>query len=432
MENELNTDLNWGTAKKTGFRFCFIFFLLFIALENNGAYPLWGLVMYYPGELINLLMSWIGKHVLNISYAINLTPNGSGDTTLDYIIVFTIFVSAVFGTLIWSVLDRKRPHYQTLYYYLTAAIRFYVGLMLISYGLIKIVKLQFPSPELYRLTQNYGDSSPMGLAWTFLGFSDGYNLFMGIAEVASILLLFRRTMTAGAIITLMTTMNVMAMNYFYDVPVKLLSSALVLMTLFLLMHDAGNLIKFFFSGKPISLPVIQEPELKKRWLRISKMGIKFSVIGFAVLLGTYQAWSSKTDMAGDTQKSRFYGLYLVNTFVINNDTLPPLTTDTVRWNQLVIEDEEFMRLRFMSDSVAGFYSEIDTVSREIALTLRNDSTVKCLFSYQQPNNNCLNLKGTIKGDSVSLLMTKKAIKDIKSFRLMRRGFNWINESPYNR
>jgi hypothetical protein len=72
----------------------------------------------------------------------------------------------------------------------------------------------------------------MGLAWAFLGFSKGYILFMGLAEICAGLLLFRRTMTFGAIITLMTAMNVMAVNYFYDVPVKILSTHLVLMTLF--------------------------------------------------------------------------------------------------------------------------------------------------------------------------------------------------------
>ena len=67
----------------------------------------------------------------------------------------------------------------------------------------------------------------MGLAWTFLGFSKGYNLFMGVAELMAGLLLFRRTVAIGAIITLMTTANVMAVNYFYDVPVKIVSTALV-------------------------------------------------------------------------------------------------------------------------------------------------------------------------------------------------------------
>jgi hypothetical protein len=33
-----------------------------------------------------------------------------------------------------------------------------------------------------RLLKPYGESSPMGLLWTFMGYSTGYNLFTGGAE----------------------------------------------------------------------------------------------------------------------------------------------------------------------------------------------------------------------------------------------------------
>jgi hypothetical protein len=79
-----------------------------------------------------------------------------------------------------------------------------------------------------------GIHRPWGLLGHSLGFSRGYNIFMGIAEIAAGLLLFRRTATAGAVITLMTTANVMAVNYFFDVPVKIVSTLLVVMTLMIL------------------------------------------------------------------------------------------------------------------------------------------------------------------------------------------------------
>ena len=221
----------WSLFELIGFRFSFIYLLLYIIIQNNGAYPFWGGLMSYPTKLLQKFIPWVGDNILNLSYEITTFTNGSGDTTYDYVIVFVIFVTAVFGSILWSILDRRRVNYTKLYYWLTVAVRFYVGLMLINYGLVKVIKLQFPSPSFYRLLEPYGDSSPMGLAWTFLGFSKGYNLFMGIAEVAAVLLLFRRTLTFGLIITLMTTANVMTVNYFYDVPVKLLSTHLVMCTL---------------------------------------------------------------------------------------------------------------------------------------------------------------------------------------------------------
>lgn len=429
MENIANPDLNWSIRKKIAFRFVFIFFLLFIIIKNNGAYPFWYAIMKYPQELLHKIIPWIGKHILQLSYDITVFTNGSGDTTYDYVIVFTIAVLAIIGAGLWSVLDRRRTDYNKLYYWLTVAIRFYVGLMLIHYGLIKVIKLQFSSPGPYRLLQNYGDSSPMGLAWTFLGFSKGYNLFMGIAEVAAVLLLFRRTMTAGAIITLMTTANVMAVNYFYDVPVKILSTALFVMALFLLLNDGGRLLKFFFTGRPIALPVIKAPAIHQRWLRIAKLSVKSLIMGYVLIYGTINALRSQKQYGENAPKPKFYGIYDIDLFIKNNDTIPPLLTDTIRWKQVIVQWQGFVHVRYMKDSVARFSIKLDTVAQKIDFTPRNDTIVKYSFRYELPESNKFHLTGTMEEDAVSVFMTKK---DLKDFRLINRGFNWINEYPFNR
>src|SRR5690606_13107281 len=140
----------------------------------------------------------------------------------------------------------------------------------------------------------------------FLGFSKGYNLFMGLAEVAAGLLLFRRTMTFGAIITLMAAANVMAVNYFYDVPVKILSTALVAMTLFLLMRDAERLLRFFFTGQAVSLPVIPAPVFQKKWMRIGKIVLKSLVLAYAFGYGTFQVLQYQKQMGTSAPKPKLY------------------------------------------------------------------------------------------------------------------------------
>lgn len=422
---DFSKHLGWTIYEKIAFRFVFIFFLLFIIVNNNGAYPFWG----QPTEFLHTIIPWIGKHVLHLSYEITVFTNGSGDTTYDYVIVFTCAVIALLGTIIWSVFDRKNTNYDMLYYWLTVIVRFYVGLMLINYGLIKIVKLQFPSPGIYRLIQDYGDSSPMGLAWTFLGFSEGYNLFMGIAEIAAVLLLFRRTMTLGAITTLMTTSNVMAINYFYDVPVKIISTALVVMTLFLLLNDAKRLFKFFLTGEAISLPVIKAPEIKKKWLRITKLAFKTLLVGHALLYGVIEVLDTRGEYGDRAPKPKLYGLYNVDLYIKNNDTVPPLMTDSVRWKQFVIEWEGYARVNHMTNRATTFTTKLDTVLRKIDLTTRKDTTIKCSFIYDYSNPDQFNLKGVIQSDSVSIFMTKKNLND---YLLMNRGFHWINEYPFNR
>lgn len=250
MEQNIENTPKWSTLQKISFRFCFLFFMLFI-LIHNGVFPFLNFISVSLHKLLQQLAPWLGRQVFGLPYDITATASGSGDTSYNYAIVACIIIASISGTIIWSILDRHRKHYQTLYYWLTTVMRFYVALVLIDYGLAKVVKIQFLSPDYRRLMQPYGESSPMGLAWTFLGFSKGYNMFMGIAEIASILLLFRRTMTFGAIITLMTTANVMAINYFYDVPVKILSTMLFVMTLFLLLKDIPRLFLLVKNHSPM-------------------------------------------------------------------------------------------------------------------------------------------------------------------------------------
>ena len=265
MSTNISSNAQWSILERIGFRFSFIYFTLFILLKNNGTYPFWQWIMEKPTVWLQQFIPWVGKHILGLSKDITVFTNGSGDTTYDYVIVLCIFSLAVLGALIWSFIDRKRTNYTKLFYWLTVAMRCYVALMLINYGLVKVIKLQFPSPGFYRLIEPYGESSPMGLAWTFLGFSKGYNLFMGIAELTALLLLFRRTLTFGLIITLMTTANVMAVNYFYDVPVKIISTHLVLMTVFLLLRDFKVLCQFFFTKIPTSLSLQRLPITDVKW-----------------------------------------------------------------------------------------------------------------------------------------------------------------------
>jgi hypothetical protein len=415
---------NWSPLKKITFRLVFIYFSLFIIVENNGAYPFMQFFMKKPTEWLHQFIPWVGEHFLNISYAIRVGPNGSGDTTYDYVLIFVCFIIGVLGTVIWSFLDRKRINYSKLYYWFTVVIRFYVGLMLINYGLVKIVKLQFPYPDFIRLLQAYGDSSPMGIAWTFLGFSKGYNIFMGVAEVLAGLLLFRRTLTIGAIITLMATMNVMAVNYFYDVPVKILSTHLVLMTLILLSKNIQQLLLFFFTDKSVQLSIIKRPDFSKRRMNKGLNIIKFLLLGFVFISGINGIIRSNKTYGEASPKPPMYGLYKVLDVSVNNDSLHKLSEVNPRWEYIAIERVGGIQVINKEKESTYYKSEFDTVKKNVKLMTYRDSTVMFSLDYMK--------KGTrfiFKTDRITL-ETERLTKE--DFLLTNRGFNWINERPYNR
>ena len=94
MSNISISTLKWSILERLGFRFSFIYFILYIIIQNNGAYPLWGKLMKFPTDLLHKFIPWVGKNILNLSYEITTFTGGSGDTTYDYVIVFVIFVIA--------------------------------------------------------------------------------------------------------------------------------------------------------------------------------------------------------------------------------------------------------------------------------------------------------------------------------------------------
>nr|WP_299384194.1 hypothetical protein [Allomuricauda sp.] len=458
MEKRTIMASSWKGHQKIAFRFAFIFFILFIVFLDWSVNPLLS-KLYYYGPLSTILdgiIPWIGKELFDIPYLIVSPYDGQHhDRTYVYLLYFTMAVVAAIGAAVWSLLDRKRPNYQVLYYWLTVLVRYYLAFTMFLFALEKFFKMQFPDLGYYTLTERVGDMSPMHLAWAFFGYSYTYNIFMGIAESAALLLLFRRTTTLGALLTLITLSNVIAVNFSYDVHAKMYPTALGIMALFLLLRDGHRIIQFFLTGKAVSLPVIKAPVFQKKWMTISKIGLKTLVIGYFLifLVNDYIDYRSRSEARQDA-KSSYAGLYDVTWFVVNKDTLAQ--DDPSRWNQLILGDRVLEAVRFQADSTA-YISVLADKNQIIVYGDRNDLAVKTQeiynekglsdetwmnmdatlvarqiassFQFKLTDSNTLMLNGMIKNDSVLITAKRKHI-NIEEFRLMRRRFHWINEVDY--
>lgn len=416
----------WTFLEKLAFKFSFTLLGLFMFFFNNGTFILLSLIYRFQTGILHQFIPWVGKNVLHLPYDIVTFSNGSGDTTYDYVLLLCVASLSIVITLIWVLVDRKTAKYNRLYYWLTVGVRFYVGLMLINYGLVKVIQLQFPAPSLSRMLTTYGESSPMGLAWTFLGFSKGYNLFMGIAELMAGLLLFRRTVTVGAIITLMTTANVMAVNYFYDVPVKIVSTALVVMCLFLLVPNMGRLFKLFFKGEAVVLKNLVTPVFSKKWQRITKYTFKYFLIAFMCLGGVFNVLFMNKTRGRDLPKSPLYGAYEVDTFIKNTDTLSGVAQNWEKWKILMLEGEHTGVIKMANGEVKKMVINTDTLKKQIAINYPDEPKNVQYLNYSFVNKNQIILKGKFYKDSIKVELTKKKLQ------LIERELNWINEHPYNK
>lgn len=293
----------------------------------------------------------------------------------------------------------------------------------------------------------------MSLAWAFFGYSYGYNVFIGIAESAALLLLFRRTMIVGALLTIGALLNVMMVNFNYDVHAKMYPTALFVMTIFLLLPFINRLLKFFFTHQATSLPPIQAPVFKKQWMQISNSVIKFLFIGCSLffLVKNYFGYKQRNDEREISRaQSGISGVFDVNSFVVDKDTLS--SGNPSRWNQIIIGGK-MDRIRLQGDSIA--YMFISLGSKELLLYTSqknlsineqlifseygyDESTyakvdsiliarqVLSPFQFEVSDSTVLKLRGKIENDSVFITAKRLPIEK-RDFRLIKNGFHWVTE-----
>jgi len=432
----------WSSIQKILFRFfcCFFFIYIFpfpldsipftteISLISTKLTAWYFAIFEAYTNFWHKVIPWVGQHILHLKKPITIFSNGSGDTTYDYVQLLTYFFLALLATILWTSIDRNRKSYNTIYFWLRVWVRYYLVAIFLIYGFIKIFHLQMPSPFLSQLVQPFGDKSPMGLAWSFVGYSKAFSAFTGWGEViAGLFIFFRRTATLGALAGIIVMGNIVAINFCYDVPVKLFSSMLWIMCVCLVVPDIDRLIKIFFLNKSTQ-PVDISFKLNKKWQRVTRLILKWTFILYSLYSNISQNIKSQKEYGDAMPKINLYGIYNTVTVMRNHDTLPPLDTDTTRWKQLIVQFEKYSMVKMMNDSFRVYNFIIDTVSKKATVYPTSDTLNKSIFNYQS-DAVYLTLTGKIKKDSIYMRFKKI---DINSFRLLSRGFNWINEYPYNR
>lgn len=406
----------WSLFRKAVFRFLFIFITSFIFVFNNGTFPLYGYINTPLNDLMHLVTPWFAKTVLRYTYDYSIFVNGSGDTSYAWVSLLLLITFALAASLIWSLTDSKRPHYNTLYYWLTVLIRYYIAFMLINYGVIKVMHAQMPPPTLTRLIQPLGEFSPMGLAWTFIGYSKGYNILIGVAEILSVFLLFRKTMVLGCLITTVSTINIMAINYFYDVPVKMISTALFLLSVYLLIPYLQSLYTLFILGKPVQLTQLGQP-LKEDWRKKGIKICKIFIISLFTILQVIGIYKTRQAMSTYFSRSPLYGIYRFAPLQKAVRTIP--------------EDWRLIIFEFNNDHVLVRDSYYSPIYQTVIIDHPKKKITLNQFQYDYKiNQNGDILLRKVFDDRVEEIKLIK--QDPQQFELLTHPFRWIQEFPHNR
>ena len=428
----------WPGWKKVLFRFFFVFFVLFIdPIGMAPTLPVWKYVQKGYESLIDSATNLADRHLFHIQPPPQTLPanNGAGDTSHFWAVQWLCVLLAVIGSLVWSLVDRRRTNYERLGYYLRTAVRYYVAFACFEYGILKFFFLQMPPPALSQLATPLGDFGPMRLCWMYMGYGSPYQVFAGMAEVvAGLLLLYRRTVTLGILAALGVFVNVAIMNLTYDIPVKGFSLGLTFCCLFLLVWDQQRLFSFLVMNRAAGNTPLYQPVDSGRAMRIARVVLKLYFFYIAIWQPFYQDVTRYRDLrkpavAGPVHR----GVYAVRVFAINGDTIPPSFEDSIRWKDVIFDSKGRGSVNCPDTSFAQKYGygrglfHYETDSMHHLLTITKSSTDHHLIMechYELPDSNTVFLRGRLRQDSLYLILQRTN----RQFQLSEWQFHWVSES----
>ncbi|HEY4197633.1 MAG TPA: hypothetical protein VGM63_18960 [Mucilaginibacter sp.] len=399
-----NTNTTWTTWQKIAFRFFFIFISLQTVTE-----VFWGnlfgdtLVIWRLGEKIFVpACLWLNQHIFHFTYRQQTWTTFSG--SLHTIRDIMYLAVACLGCVVWTITDRKRTSYNKLLYWFSQWLIMLLACIGFAYGIVKIFPVQMNSLSVIDLYKPVGELSPFNLLWATFGYGKPYQVFTGIFEASgAILVLFKRTRLAGLLIMTAVMLNVIMLNYTFQVGVLTLSFYIFLVCLFLLSAYTRRLSGILLADKQVILPqneYIPDKKSKLRWLRIPML--LFIAFSFVADSNHAYNWYSTRALAN---KSRKYSM--VRNYVINNDTLPLIENDSIRWriwSERVNEGKRQVTITTMNPAVYRTYTiQQDSLLNSLTLLpLYSNDTIPLKFCYTQVDNHDWCLEGVVNQKKVKV------------------------------
>ncbi|MHA4896818.1 hypothetical protein ACXZ1K_18860 [Pedobacter sp. PWIIR3] len=259
----------------------------------------------------------------------------------DYSSWGNALVIAVIIGLIWTLIDRKRPSYNVLYYWLTVVVRYRAAIGIIGFGFTKLFPTQMPYPSLGLLNTDFGDFTAQKIYWLSVGIVPWYQVFGGIVELAAgALLMFRKTATFGAILLIGALGDITFVNYAYDGGVHVYAFYFVLLGSFVIAADVPRLYNLLILER-YTVPHFYYPNYNLPAYKYTRIALKgLAILIFFVILTYTEVINFKYDpykQPSTAGVKSLRGNYAVTEFKINGQVIPYSPLDSVRWKEATFE-----------------------------------------------------------------------------------------------
>lgn len=267
------------------------------------------------------------------------------DTFANWVVVLVI---ALVGSIIWSFRDRNRQEYNVLYYWLRVVLRYRLAVGLLAYGFLMLFPILAPTPSISNLNTNYGDLTDWKIFSLSLGIVPSYESFLGGIEIlAALLLLYRKTASIGAFLTVSFLGNVFMSNLAYEGGEYIYSFYLITLALVLLAFDAQRIFTLLTLERP-TIPNRFNPNFLNGQ-KTARLVLKTVFVLFFVGLYGYKTYAGYREGSYQFPQEpglpNASGIYNVSEFRINGQELPYAATDSVRWQDVVFEKWATLSIR---------------------------------------------------------------------------------------
>lgn len=359
---------------------------------------------------------YTGQHLLGLP--ISRTYALLSDTTGTYVHLLNLATLSVVIAVVWSY-TKKNELTPKLKYWYTIVVAYYLSLQLFIYGCSKVFKWQFYLPEPNTLYTPLGYTHKDLLFWSTMGTSYPYTIFSGVIELLpAVLLLFKRTRIVGALIAAAVLVNVVMLNFSYDISVKIFSLFLLLLCFVLLAYYNKPLWGFItqkpFAGQVYTHQLLSSPK-RKHYVVAKTIVIVFIVFD---ALAPYFITNNFND---DTfPRPALHGAYQVTTHVHNGDTLAPLLTNSRYIKKVFINRKGYLITQSANDFFADY--KLDYLANNTLQITNYYTHTSTLLTCNKDDEGIYTFSGEINRDSV-VLKTKKI--PLQKLPLLQKEVHWI-------
>lgn len=334
-------------------------------------------------------------------------PSISSDSIGLYIHVFNLFLISIgVVSFIEIIFNQKEVN---LRLNLLKLLTYYLSLQLLIYGFDKVFKAQFFLPEPNTLFTPLKDISKDLLYWSTIGVSRSYSLFLGIAEVVTaVFLLFRKTRLIGIVFGIGIMTNVVAVNFSYDISVKVYSLFLLAGFVVLASPYFGFFHQVFIQQKPAIFPLENEGDYFKnlKLKRVFKWGI--ILLFFAEGLFPFVATQNFND---DTfPRPKFHGAYEI----LNPET---------EIENVFIHRKGYLIFKNNKDQFQDFQLEIDSINNQF-LILDYENKKRFILKYEEREGKLISINGVINNLNINFTLN---LFNISNISLFENNFHWTTD-----